>query len=1165
MKKFFLIFTLLLASQAMLLSQSETLVNKTWEHFFGAPNDYEWAASILDNAGNLITTGHTTLDATNTELLLIKQEPDGDVLWQQAFQVSQNTKNGGVALAVDASDNIYVAGVTSTSGNLNDFDFLVLKYSSGGTKIWHQTFNGTGSGTDVPTGIIANSTRVYVCGTSKGSTTSMDYWALRLTASNGSLEWQKRYDYAGLDDIPANMAVDASGNVVLTGSSAASALNWEVATVKYGFSNGSLLNENRVPNDGNLGLTKPSAITKDASGNFIISGIKTTNGTHFDIRTIKLTSSLGITWVQDYDSGSKVDSVSAIVCDASGGITLTGWSSTQEGGSDFLTLKYKGDGNLGWAKKRTVNPQDVLSKGRALAIDANGNIIVAGDLKGGMVVTSYGTSGEVVWEKEIKDADIQSNRPLGLLLNQEDEIFITSLARNQSGKSLLNYKLNTLVRPQNHVLDQFGIPTHLQNEVIVRFKPDILKSTFIDNTDLRFGSLNEILKDTSCLRTIVEVLSDNNIGDWAAVKIHRNMTTADSVATTRLGKSIKVPDFYNTLVLLSDSRSLAETDISELLEDDKLKCCIRYAEINQVVTLDDCEPNDPIYVNQGNLHPTGDYPNGDINIEPAWCIAGAGCSGVRVSIIDTGVRWSHEDYGDGSFAGSVIVDGKDYGTGEHISTNNDNDLDSHGTSVASVIGSIRNNGIGVAGIAGGSGSADGVRLIAQKAFVGGVDNIIEAFGDAVDIYAADVINCSGGFTPSDPPSGNDLALREKLHHANRMGVIVCASRGNSDADPNTVNNQPRYPGTAQDEWVLCVGGTGTDGNYNPQCRFGEPIDIAAPSRWQLTRTAQACIPGTGGTGIPCTQSDQAYGGISFTSGATPHVSGLAALLICYASSQGTELVQEDIEYIIQASATDVGATGYDEQTGHGRINAGAALQMIEGPNCHVYHFGTDANINAKSNELIETGVPLELTEPYTTEGGQTFDAGMYTADVYKVTASVSNPLPANTTITHHWERHSSSTVFRHYETVGGQNFLQPVENVLITGTSGVSTPLEGYVYYLKNGDCSIEGWIPASPDDAQLTYSLIGCASTAASEVVAGVIRVFPNPASTQLTIVMPEYEEIEDCQLSILDFSGRQVMLHKVKTGGDLNIGIAQLPEGVYTCLLQTDGKYFSSKFVKL
>jgi len=240
--------------------------------------------------------------------------------------------------------------------------------------------------------------------------------------------------------------------------------------------------------------------------------------------------------------------------------------------------------------------------------------------------------------------------------------------------------------------------------------------------------------------------------------------------------------------------------------------------------------------------------------------------------------------------------------------------------------------------------------------------------------------------------------------------------------------------------------------------------------------------------------------------------------------------------------------------------------MIEGPDCHVYHFGTDANPSSRTQQLIEQGVSLKLTEPYTTESGQTFDAGTYTADVYKVTATVSHPLPANTAITHYWGRHSSSTVFKHYETTGGQNLLHPVENVLITSAPTTSSaPLEGYVYYLKNGDCSIEGWIPASPDDAQLTYSVIGCSMTPTSEVMAEELRVFPNPANDLLTIAMPENINGGDWQLSVLDFSGRQLLQQKVGTERYQNIGIGQLAQGVYTCLLRAGDKTLSSKFVKL
>src|SRR5690606_17778256 len=277
------------------LAQSETLINKTWDVTFGAPNDFEWVASVIDNGGNLITTGHLTINGTNTELLLTKHAPDGSLLWQKEFQPSSNTKNSGVVLDVDANDNIYVGGVTSASTNIDDFDFLILKFNSSGTEIWNKTFDGSGNGIDIPTAIIADQTKVYVSGPSKGSGTGIDYWVLKLSTFNGNISWEKRYDFAGLDDFPVSMEVDSSGNVVLIGSSAKNSLTWEMALVKYGESSGTVISEQRIVND-SLGFSMPSAMTKDPAGNFVIAGITTSNGTNFDILTVKVNNDFDVLW-----------------------------------------------------------------------------------------------------------------------------------------------------------------------------------------------------------------------------------------------------------------------------------------------------------------------------------------------------------------------------------------------------------------------------------------------------------------------------------------------------------------------------------------------------------------------------------------------------------------------------------------------------------------------------------------------------------------------------------------------------------------------------------------------------------------------------------------------------------------------------------------------------
>ncbi|TAK47943.1 MAG: T9SS type A sorting domain-containing protein [Saprospiraceae bacterium] len=1176
MKRLLTVFALFVALQATLISQSETLVNKTWEHAFGAPNDYEWASSILDNAGNLITTGHTTLDATNTELLLIKQDPDGNVLWQQAFQAAQNTKNGGVALAVDANDNIYVAGVTSTTGSLNDFNFLVLKYNSSGTKIWHQTFNGTGSGTDVQTGIIANSTRVYVCGTSKGSTTNMDYWALRLTASNGSIEWQKRYDYAGLDDIPANMAVDASGNVVLTGSSAASALNWEVATVKYGSSNGSLLNENRVPNDGSLGLTKPSAITTDGSGNFIITGIKTTNGTDFDIRTIKLSSSLGVVWVQDYDSGAKVDSVSAIVCDASGGIILTGWSSTQQSGSDILTLKYKADGTFGWARKRTVNPQDVLSKGRAVSIDANENIIIAGDLKGSMVVMQYDQAGELVWEKTFSPPSVISIRPLSISLNQNGEIFLTSISRGQNEKTYRTAKLNTFVRVYDTEYTAGNEPSHAAHEAIVNFDPSVINTDIIEDRDIVFGDLEDFISGPDLVSDIREKLRIDERETIKTIKIYKQ-TPHDECGlfhTSRLGREVKVPQFWTSLLLiLPESVDLYQAldSLNNRASSDPFFPIIRYAGANLAVQYDAIVPNDEHYeTNQPNLHPTTAFPNGHINVEAAWAAGAKGNPSTSIGVFDTGIFYSHEDFStDGTFNGSKVLGGKDYTMDNNPPIQNftNPDGDGHGTRCAGIAGAYRNNDeIGIAGIAGGDVDDEGntgVSLYAMKVFPGNgaftyIDAIVEGFEDGTNgEYPLDIMSNSWSITPNGAlnNSYSIAELKKAVRNAFDNGITVVFSRGNSG------NDEFSYPATyypdwqTGDDWVISVGASNANGTKANFSNYGAQLDVIAPGTSDIVFTTDNVQDG--------------YTNFSGTSASAPHVAGVAALLMGH---HQTPLAPEDVEHLIQYGATDVGASGYDEQTGSGLLNAGNTLALLTEHNCRVVHYEaqpTQAPINMGYN------VQCEMIGDY-----DIYPAGHQWMDIWKYTATVNHNLPPTAEILSdpgkpgYWVRNSGTNLWG--AIVGGN--LLPEPNAAFDGTpTEQSATLIGYHYGIRfvpgepvivpysanpNGNC---------PETPTLAYSLLICDPefTATGEIAPGLNRfeVFPNPATNALSIRYV-LSETSDVRLSIFDLQGRVLTGLRLgdKSPGDyvFQMNTGQLATGMYICKLETNKATVQQKFVK-
>jgi hypothetical protein len=127
-------------------------------------------------------------------------------------------------------------------------------------------------------------------------------------------------------------------------------------------------------------------------------------------------------------------------------------------------------------------------------------------------------------------------------------------------------------------------------------------------------------------------------------------------------------------------------------------------------------PNDASFVagDQAGLHPNALFPNANININSAWDLT-VGRNIVRVGVYDGGINWDHEDYSQdnsGTWGQSRVKGGWDWTRGIHPSTATNIDLDGHGSSCAGIIGAIRNNDRGVAGVAGGNGAVNqwGVEL-----------------------------------------------------------------------------------------------------------------------------------------------------------------------------------------------------------------------------------------------------------------------------------------------------------------------------------------------------------------------------------------------------------------------------------------------------------------------
>jgi hypothetical protein len=190
------------------------------------------AALIVDAAGNLYVTGRSTGSGTNFDYATIKYDAAGTEQWVRRYDgpatMLPQDHDHAAALAVDVNGNVFVTG--NSSG-----DFATVKYDAAGTEIWVRRYSGEAAGIDWATAIAVDASgNAYVSGSSYGnSTTQYDFATLSYDPS-GTVRWTERYNGPGnFYDTPHSIAVDASGDVYVSGSSGGIGTGLDYATIKY--------------------------------------------------------------------------------------------------------------------------------------------------------------------------------------------------------------------------------------------------------------------------------------------------------------------------------------------------------------------------------------------------------------------------------------------------------------------------------------------------------------------------------------------------------------------------------------------------------------------------------------------------------------------------------------------------------------------------------------------------------------------------------------------------------------------------------------------------------------------------------------------------------------------------------------------------------------------
>lgn len=389
--------------------------------------------------------------------------------------------------------------------------------------------------------------------------------------------------------------------------------------------------------------------------------------------------------------------------------------------------------------------------------------------------------------------------------------------------------------------------------------------------------------------------------------------------------------------------------------------------------------NDPLFGGQWPLYNDGTInanaqAGADINVLPAWEKT-AGRSDVIVAVVDEGVEYTHPD-----LAGNMWS-----GIGKNFCDRDNDDItwgEGHGTHVAGTIAAVSNNGIGISGIAGGTGGGNGAKIMSCEIFHptdGHYDANSNATADAIK-YAADngAVICqnswgyAAGALSYDQWSSADRATKEAIDYFIQYagmspdgqtqtgpmagGVVIFAAG-------NEYSGQPGYPAayepcisvasiscTYEAAWYtnygstvdICAPGGGDEANFVNLISYDEGYNLSTIPTNLQNGDSFVYTYANGETEtktIDYVSSTVGYGYMMGTSMACPHVSGVAALIVSQFGAPG--FTNEQLKEKLFSTARDIDSyqgtiyNSWDRGTYAGKIgklvDAGAVLDSGEVP------------------------------------------------------------------------------------------------------------------------------------------------------------------------------------------------------------------------------------------
>lgn len=347
----------------------------------------------------------------------------------------------GNAIAFDNSGNVFVAGsINNSSSTL--IDYGTLKYNSSGTQQWFRLYNGSINWFDYADDIAVDAAgNIYVTGRTDASSGNATCVTIKYNTSGDSL-WVRRY----VNAYCTRMLLDSLSNVYIVGRKGDAAF-CDYFIIKYNSAGDSLWS--RTYSSPGSYPDEATCAAVDNAGNVYISGYTFTQtpGPHSGITTIKYNSSGTQQWTAVFDypaTGSH--KANDIAVDNVGNVYVGGYSDTAGLGRTFLVLKYNSAGTKLWQARYSSGTPQTTTEALSIALYENSFLYVTGycvfaSTYYDYVTIKYNSAGAQQW---VTQYHIGTDVPSKLALDNQGNAYVTGSSSSASnGDDILTVKYNS--------------------------------------------------------------------------------------------------------------------------------------------------------------------------------------------------------------------------------------------------------------------------------------------------------------------------------------------------------------------------------------------------------------------------------------------------------------------------------------------------------------------------------------------------------------------------------------------------------------------------------------------------------------------------------------------------------------------------------------------------